>query len=140
MIKKINYSLVITLTVLTFLLTANLAWGAVMVPTQGSLLKNTIDAGSAAGYDVSRPATGLATIVGGVVKAFLSLIGILFISYAIYGGFLWMTAAGSEEKVTKAKDILRNGIIGLIVVLSAAGIYYAAAAIFDPQFANLGAF
>ncbi|MDO8425523.1 MAG: pilin, partial [bacterium] len=36
-----------------------------------------------------------------------------------YGGFLWMTANGAEEKITKAKKILINGAIGLLIVLSA---------------------
>lgn len=76
-----------------------------------------------AGYDTAADDTRLAKILGQIVRAFLSLIGIIFISYTIYGGFLWMTAAGNDEKMTKAKSIIRNGIIGLIVILSAAAIY-----------------
>jgi len=77
-----------------------------------------------AGFDTSIPATlGLAQVVGSVVRVFISLLGIIFICYTIYGGYLWMTAAGSEEKISKAKVTIRDGIIGLIVVLSSAAIY-----------------
>jgi hypothetical protein len=32
---------------------------------------------------------------------------------------MWMTAAGSEEQIKKAKQILAAAIVGLIIVLSA---------------------
>ena len=53
------------------------------------------------------------------INAILGLTGIIFFVYMIYGGFLWMTANGKEENVEKAKHIIRNTIIGLIIVLSA---------------------
>lgn len=78
-----------------------------------------------AGYDTAvGDQTGLARVAGSIVRVFLSLLGILFISYTIYGGFLWMTAAGNEESVKKAKVVISNGAIGLVVILSAAAIYY----------------
>ena len=78
-----------------------------------------------AGYNTSEEVgkTGLASIAGILIRGALSLLGVIFVSYTIYGGFLWMTAAGSEEKVTKAKNIIRDGIIGLIITLSAFAIY-----------------
>ena len=100
--------------------------------TAQSLGSFTEEAGRAAGYDVdvNEEGTGIARIAGTIVRTFISLLGILFISYTIYGGFLWMTAAGNEEKLTKAKSILRNGIIGIIIVLSSVGIYWIVAQYF----------
>ena len=89
-----------------------------------SLEEMTQQAGVAAGYNEETDETALARIIGIVARAFLSLLGVVFISYTIYGGFLWMTAAGNDEKINKAKNIIQNGIIGLIVILSAAAIYY----------------
>ena len=80
---------------------------------------------SGAGYQTSvNQRTYLATVAGRIVQIFISLLGILFISYTLYGGYLWLTAAGNEEKVTKAKSTIRSGIIGLIVILGAAAIYF----------------
>ncbi len=89
--------------------------------TIGNLLNKTADG---AGYakNVS-PETGIATILGTIARAFISFVGVIFISYLIYGGGLWMSAAGNEEKVTKAKKVIRDSVIGLVVTLSAAGIY-----------------
>lgn len=61
-------------------------------------------------------------IVMGIVEVFLGFLGILFLSYIVYAGYLWMTAGGNDEKVAKAKSIIRNSIIGLAIIVSAYGI------------------
>lgn len=59
-----------------------------------------------------------------VIRVMLSLVGTFFVAYAVYAGYLIMTAAGEEDKITKAKSILQQGIIGLVVVLSAYSIAF----------------
>jgi TRAP-type C4-dicarboxylate transport system permease small subunit len=83
------------------------------------------EAGTKAGYQTGDNVaeTGLATIVGNVVRIFLSLLGVIFICYTIYGGFLWMTAAGNDDKVTQGRNTIRDGIIGIVVTLGALAIY-----------------
>lgn len=63
-------------------------------------------------------------IVSYVIKIFLSLLGVIFIILIIYAGFMWMTAAGSEEKISLAKKIMGSAIIGLAIVLAAYIITY----------------
>lgn len=63
--------------------------------------------------------SNLETSLSTVIKGVLSLLGTIFLILMVYAGILWMTAQGAEEKVTKAKDIIKAAIIGLIVVLSA---------------------
>lgn len=64
--------------------------------------------------------TSVATIIQGA----LSLVGTIFLILAVYAGILWMTAQGNEEKVTKAKDIVTQAIIGLAITLGAYAITY----------------
>src|SRR3989344_3610817 len=59
------------------------------------------------------------TIVGQIIRVILTLLGVISIVIVIYGGFIWMTAGGSEEAVDKAKKTLANGAIGIAIVLSA---------------------
>ena len=73
--------------------------------------------GTAAGYTESQPS--LATTVGKIIQGLLSLLGIIFIAYTIYAGYLWMTARGKEETIEKAKAIIRGSIVGIIIVLGA---------------------
>jgi len=37
----------------------------------------------------------------------------------MYGGFLWMTAAGNEQQIEKAKKILTSSVVGLVIVILA---------------------
>jgi len=77
--------------------------------------------GDETGLDVERRTQ---IIVGLIINAFLSLFGIIFMILILYGGYKWMMAAGREEELTKAKDIIRSAIIGLIIVMAAYAISY----------------
>ena len=58
------------------------------------------------------------TIIANVVNILFGLLGVIAIVLIMYGGFVWMTAAGNEEKITTAKAILKNASIGLLIVIS----------------------
>jgi len=64
----------------------------------------------------------LPSIIGSVLGAVLSLLGVVFMVLIIYGGFTWMFARGNDQAVTKAKGIIETAIIGLVIVISAYGI------------------
>lgn len=51
-----------------------------------------------------------------VINVLLGFLGIIAIVIILYGGFVWLTAAGNEEKVSQAKKIITAGIIGLIII------------------------
>lgn len=57
-------------------------------------------------------------IIADIIKLLLSFLGIIFLSLIIYGGFLWMTAGGTPDKIVKAKAIIINGVIGMAIILS----------------------
>ena len=65
----------------------------------------------------------ISKFLGTIVSVFLSLLGVIFIGLMIYAGYNWMTAQGEEEKVTKAKDTIRQSIIGLVLVIAAYAIW-----------------
>ncbi len=76
-----------------------------------------------AGYETKNVgATTLSESVGKVIKAALGLVGTIFLALTIYAGFLWMTASGNEEQVTKAQNIIQRASLGLIIVLAAYGL------------------
>ena len=52
-----------------------------------------------------------------LINGLLSLVGLVFIIMIILGGFKWMTSQGNSEKVTQAKEMIKNAIIGITVVL-----------------------
>lgn len=95
----------------------------VFVFAQPILDSNTVSSIKSQEEDLRRNAGFQLTHVGNVVslgiKAFLSILGILFIILVILGGYYWMTAGGDETKMAKAKDTLKKAIIGLIIIISA---------------------
>ena len=54
------------------------------------------------GFDTANASVG--GLLAKVLTAFLSLLAIIFIALIILAGYNWMTAAGEEQKVTKAKE------------------------------------
>ena len=58
-------------------------------------------------------------LIGQIINGVLGIVGSLALVMFIYGGFVWMLAAGSSEKVQKGKDILIWATLGLVVIFSA---------------------
>jgi len=59
------------------------------------------------------------SIVAQVIKIVLGLLGTIFFALTLYAGYLWMTAAGNEDQVGKAKTLLSQAVIGLAILLGA---------------------
>ncbi len=67
--------------------------------------------------DVSE--TALSEAIAEIIQIVLGFLGVIFIVLIIYAGFVWMTAAGNEEKITTAKKTMIAAIIGVTIVLLA---------------------
>jgi len=94
--------------------------------TSQPVLANSFENGlegtaSKAGYEKSKifPKNDIGTTISVIVKAMLSVVGVLFLTLMIYGGFIWMNAKGNEAETKKAQEIIRNTIIGIVIVLAA---------------------
>ncbi|MBP6945310.1 IPT/TIG domain-containing protein [Patescibacteria group bacterium] len=57
-------------------------------------------------------------IAARIINVALGLLGIIFLALVVYAGFLWMTSGGDAGNAEKARTLLRNAVIGLIIVLS----------------------
>lgn len=79
------------------------------------------EAGSISGLsntDIAKQKT-VPTAVGYVLGQATFYLGILLFLLVVYAGFMWMTASGNEEKISKAKGMLFTVSTGLVIVLSA---------------------
>src|SRR5437868_2393590 len=54
-----------------------------------------------------------------IVQLVLGLMTLIAVVLMIYGGFVWLTSAGNEENVDKAKRIISAAAIGLVIILLA---------------------
>lgn len=58
-------------------------------------------------------------ILGRIIGAGLSLIGIVFFILTLYAGIIWMVARGNEESAKKAINTIIAAAIGMIITMSA---------------------
>ncbi len=59
----------------------------------------------------------LRELVKTIVNFFLTFLGLLAVIMIIYGGFLYVTAAGKEDKVETAKKIIMYSVIGILIIM-----------------------
>ncbi len=65
---------------------------------------------------ISRP-RDLRYTIANLVRVALGFVGIILLILTLYAGFLWFSARGNEEQVTKAKAVLKNSVIGLVIIM-----------------------
>ncbi|MEK7459303.1 MAG: hypothetical protein AAB663_02755 [Patescibacteria group bacterium] len=100
------------------------AVGAITVSDTG--LKGTADV---ANYDTTTAGGNIATFIGTyIIQPVLGIVGLIFLVLTLYAGVLWMTSSGNADMVKKAKEILVNSVIGLVIVAAA---YAITAAVFN---------
>lgn len=73
--------------------------------------------GSAAGINTG--SRNVYQIAGRLINVVLGFLGIILLGYFLYAGFLWMTSGGSDDKAEEARTMIKNAVIGLIIIVSA---------------------
>jgi hypothetical protein len=61
----------------------------------------------------------LPNTIAAIIRTILGFLGIVAVVIILMGGFKWMTAGGNDDKVKEAKRLIVQGIIGLVITLSA---------------------
>lgn len=61
-------------------------------------------------------------VLGSIINVVLSVLGVVLLIIVIYAGVLWMTAGGNSDNVDKAKQLIINAVIGLVLILAALAI------------------
>jgi len=119
--KKYLGLLVLILLVATMMWPQNICFSALSDEVSGELSNQSDAFRDAAGFEAGLT---VGSVVATVIKAFLGLLGIIFIVILVMAGYKWMTSGGNEEKIGEAKDMIRRAIIGLIITVSAYAITY----------------
>lgn len=63
--------------------------------------------------------TSLPIIIARVIRVFLGTLGIIFTVVILYAGWIYMTAQGDDTKLKQSKNMIKNGVIGMVICLSA---------------------
>ncbi len=98
--------------------------GATAASTDTQLTADELFGGSTGSDSDFQLATGLGSAdlvdtIAAIIRIALGFLGVIAVVIILLGGFKWMTAAGAEDKVKNAKQLIFSGIIGLVIILSA---------------------
>lgn len=63
---------------------------------------------------------GLRDLVLKIMNWFMFFLGLIATGFLIYGGFLYITSAGSDEDIKTAKKIIIYAAVGIIVIILSA--------------------
>jgi len=90
---------------------------------RGTLPKGEGEAAPAAPAELKFPpplgTTDVSVIIARVINTILGIVGSIALLMFIIGGFIWLTAGGSADRINLAKNILAWSTIGLVVIFSA---------------------
>ena len=75
----------------------------------------TVDTYDAQGFSSTDPRQTVAKII----KIALGFLGSIAVILVIVAGFKWMTAAGNDDNIKKAKDLMGAAFVGLVIILLA---------------------
>lgn len=78
-----------------------------------------VDFGQSYAEDTSLGNSDPRDIMTNLLNLAMTFLAIIAVIVILIGGFKWMTAAGSEDKVSEAKKIVVGGVIGLVIILAA---------------------
>lgn len=73
--------------------------------------------GGAFGYNSGVP-PDIRLVAASIIRVITTILIIVFLLLVLYGGYVYMMARGDEDEVRKAKDIIRVGVIGMIIIFS----------------------
>lgn len=60
--------------------------------------------------------------ISNAIAALTIIGGLFFIFYFVMGGLNWITAGGEQGKITKARDQMVQGVVGMIVIIISYGL------------------
>lgn len=86
-------------------------------PAANRVWFNLDDAADRAGFDTFKEGEDeVPAILGRIISLMLGVLGTIAVFLIIYSGFLWMTAGGNEDQVSQAKTIIKQVVVGILVL------------------------
>lgn len=92
-----------------------------LASTGDQVIGGFTNTGKAVGYAIGEdgaPKKEFAEAMGAYATGFAGIMSAFFIILTIYGGWLWMSAQGNEEKITMGKMRILSGLIGLAIIIA----------------------
>ena len=128
--KRASGALVVALLAVAFAMSAPVVYaqagpagtGSTQDPTTVISLPNPLGklVGDAftTGLAENQGAAAVSIIIGRVLQVLLGLLGVAGLVVLVSGGVMLLTAGGSDERVTKGRQIITGAFLGLLVIFA----------------------
>jgi len=74
-------------------------------------------------------------VISGIINVVLGILGVILVGMIVYGGVVYATSLGNEERVNMAKRVLTYSFIGVLIIASAFAVSsYVVPALFGDDF------
>lgn len=60
----------------------------------------------------------LREVIRSIINTILGLLGFIAVIFVIYAGILYVTDGGGGDNLEKAKNIIKNAIIGIVIIIA----------------------
>ncbi len=120
--KKHFFAFLLLLMILSFKFLVFSSFSVVYAQTS-HLEQDVFEQATDVGYGDSEPQDPRIIVVR-IINVVLMFLSIIFLVLVIISGFQWMTSGGNQENTKKAKDRIKNAIIGLVIVATSWGVSY----------------
>lgn len=82
---------------------------ALMLPAMAFAVENPVKDGAGGG-------TSLETAINNILPIVVGVAGVILVIVLIIGGIMYITSGGNEEGANKAKKLILDAIIGMVIV------------------------
>ena len=86
---------------------------------EGKAMSRLVSIAAKSGFVTDTDTASVPVIIGLIIRAIISLVGLIFVILTVFAGFKWMTSQGNPETVKSAQASLQASLIGLLIALSA---------------------
>ncbi len=117
MIRKIVFSSVLIVILFSFSVVAPVAAKKPADYSGNSTSNSTVKLDNPLGEGVT-----IAVLIGKIINAILGVVGSLALLMFVYGGLVWMTSGGNQEKIKSGRDTIVWSAIGLIIIFVSYGL------------------
>lgn len=88
-------------------------------PSTGNALGGLEATNLGNGQGAAQAGSQLPVLIGRIIRTVLGLLGIIFLVLTVYAGFVWMMARGDSKKADESKTIIKNAVIGIVIIFIA---------------------
>lgn len=85
-------------------------------PANPGVIGTPTTAGPITLYNPLGAETDIPAFIGRGIRGVLGVVGAIALLMFVYGGVMWMTSAGDQKKVQASQSIIKNSVIGLLLI------------------------